>query len=71
MNTDRLIAFTQALVRERSLSGEERPVVDVVAGEMRARGFDQMWVDANGSTIGVIDGAGLGPQCCWTRIATR
>ncbi|MCC6190353.1 MAG: YgeY family selenium metabolism-linked hydrolase [Anaerolineales bacterium] len=61
MNTERLIAFTQALVRQRSLTGEEQPVIQLILDEMRALGFDQAWVDANGSAIGLIAGARPGP----------
>lgn len=57
MNTDRLIAFTQALVREQSPSSREGRVVEVILAEMRALGFDLAWADANGSAIGVINGA--------------
>ena len=41
MNAERLIAFTQALVRQRSLTGEEQPVIQLILDEMRALGFDQ------------------------------
>src|SRR3990172_6046509 len=57
MDTQRLVIFTQSLVRERGLSGEERNVVELILAEMRALGFDQAWADANGSAIGVIEGA--------------
>jgi len=56
MNTDRLIAFTQSLVREKSLSGDEGRVVELILAEMHALGFDRVWVDTNGSAIGVIEG---------------
>jgi hypothetical protein len=36
MNVERLIAFTQALVRQPSLSGEEGPVVALVLAEVRS-----------------------------------
>ena len=36
MNTDRLISFTQSLVREKSLSGDEGRVVELILAEMRA-----------------------------------
>ncbi|MCC7361570.1 MAG: YgeY family selenium metabolism-linked hydrolase [Anaerolineales bacterium] len=61
MNTERLLAFTQSLVRQRSLSGEEGAVIQLVVAEMRALGFDHVWVDANGSAIGVVEGAQAGP----------
>jgi putative selenium metabolism hydrolase len=56
MNPDRLIAFTQTLVRQRSLSGEEAAVVQIITDEMRALQFDRVWVDANGSAVGVVEG---------------
>lgn len=61
INNDRLIAFAQALVRRPSLSGEEQAVVELIVAEMRALGFDRVWVDANGSAAGVIEGARPGP----------
>jgi putative selenium metabolism hydrolase len=61
MNVERLIAFTQALVRQQSLSGEEGAAVALVLAEMRALGFDRVWADENGSAIGVIEGAQPGP----------
>jgi putative selenium metabolism hydrolase len=61
MNTERLIAFTQALVRQRSLSGEEAAVVQIITDEMQALQFDRVWVDDNGSAIGIIEGARPGP----------
>lgn len=57
MNTERLLQFTQDLVRLPSLSGEEQHVATRVQSEMTALGFDRVWQDANGSVIGVIEGA--------------
>lgn len=54
---DRLITFTQDLVRLRSLSGEEEAVARRVQAEMTTLGFDQVWMDANGSVVGIITGA--------------
>jgi len=61
MNVERLIAFTQALIRQQSLSGEEGAAVALVLAEMRALGFDRVWADENGSAVGVIEGAQPGP----------
>jgi putative selenium metabolism hydrolase len=61
MSNDRLVAFTQALVRCPSLPGEEGPVTALVTREMEALGYDQVWVDANGSAVGVIRGRQPGP----------
>jgi putative selenium metabolism hydrolase len=82
MNNQALIEFAQRLVRTRSLSGEESPVTQVVFEEMRTLGFDKVWVDENGSAIGVIEGdqpgktilfdahtdtVGIAPGSVWTK----
>jgi putative selenium metabolism hydrolase len=56
MDKQRLISFAQELIRERSLSGEEQAVVSKITAEMKTLGFDDVWVDAYGSAIGVIQG---------------
>lgn len=61
MNTSALIEFTQRLIRQPSLPGEEGPVTQVVVEEMNRLGFDRVWVDKNGSAIGVVEGARPGP----------
>jgi putative selenium metabolism hydrolase len=82
MNKQALIEFTQRLVRQKSLSGEEGPVTQIVVEEMRRLGFDKVWVDENGSAIGVIEGkqpgktilfdahtdtVGIAPGSVWTK----
>lgn len=57
LNPERLIAFTQDLVRLPSLSGQEEAVARRVAAEMHALAFDQVWTDANGSVVGIIAGS--------------
>ncbi len=57
VNSERLIALTQTLVRTPSLSGQEQDVVQVILAEMRALGFDRVYADAHGSAIGIIHGA--------------
>lgn len=61
MDQQRLVEFTQALVRLPSLSGQEQQVAARVEEEMRALGYDGVEVDANGSVVGVIQGASAGP----------
>lgn len=56
-----LVAFAQDLIRIPSLSGEEQPVVARIVAEMRSLGFDEVMVDANGSAIGIVNGAQPGP----------
>jgi len=57
MNIDRLTSFVQSLVRTPSLSGEEKNIVALILAEMRAVGFDRAFADANGSAIGILQGA--------------
>jgi putative selenium metabolism hydrolase len=58
---ERLIAFTQTLIRCPSLPGEESVVVDIILGEMRSLGFDGFWRDDTGNAVGVVMGAVPGP----------
>lgn len=58
---ERLVELARALIRQRSLTGEEEPVVQLILAEMQALGFDRSWADANGSAIGEIAGARSGP----------
>jgi putative selenium metabolism hydrolase len=51
-----LIALTQDLVRQRTLSGHEEPVVRLIQERMRALGFDEVRVDEYGSVVGSVRG---------------
>ena len=62
LNFDQLIQFLQALIRIQSLSGQEQPLIDRGAAEMSSLGYDQVFTDANGSLIGIIEGAQTGPM---------
>ena len=61
MNTNKLIAFAQDLVRQPSPAGQEEAVVKRAETEMRALGYDRVWIDAVGNAIGVIEGTAAGP----------
>lgn len=61
INTQNLIRFLQTLVKTESLSGSEQFVAHQISDQMHQLGFDQVWIDVNGSVIGVIKGAWLGP----------
>jgi len=52
-----LTIFAQNLIRARSVTTEEKAVVEVLSAEMQRLGFDQVWVDAFGSLIGVVEGS--------------
>lgn len=56
MDEKALIAFTQDIIRIRSLSGEEEAVVERVLREMQNQGFDDIWVDSAGNALGIIQG---------------
>ncbi len=61
LNVDQLIKFLQALIQIESLSGQEQPLIDRVTAEMNSLGYDHVFTDANGSLIGLIEGAQSGP----------
>ena len=56
-----LIEFTRRLLCVRSVSGEEKAVVEALSVEMKRLGFDRVWVDDFGSLIGVVEGSQPGP----------
>jgi putative selenium metabolism hydrolase len=60
MDTERLIQFARALVQRPSPSGEEQAVAQRVEEEMRSLGFDEVYVDENGSVVGIVNGAHSG-----------
>jgi acetylornithine deacetylase/succinyl-diaminopimelate desuccinylase-like protein len=57
LDLNALTTFTQALVRRPTLAGEEKAAAELVAAEMQRLGYDQVWIDANGSVVGIIMGA--------------
>jgi len=61
MNKEALIDFTQRLIRQPSLSCEEGPISRIVLEEMKRLGFERVWIDENGSAIGLIEGEHSGP----------
>lgn len=48
-------------MRLTTLSGGEKPVIDLLAAEMRRLNYDEVWVDSDGNLIGLINGAQSGP----------
>ena len=53
-----LIAFTQELIRRKSVSGGEEAVTRLVSERLRALGFDEVWVEDFGTVVGSVHGAG-------------
>jgi putative selenium metabolism hydrolase len=61
IDQEKLVRRAQQLVQIPSFSGEEGPLIEAVAAEMRALRFDRVTVDENGSLIGLVQGAAAGP----------
>lgn len=51
---EQVITLCQELIRQRSYSGEEAGVVEVLSGYMKKMGFDDVTVDRYGNIIGCI-----------------
>jgi succinyl-diaminopimelate desuccinylase len=49
-----MVEFTRRLVAIPSLPGEEGQVAETVANEMRALGYDEVYIDPTGNVIGLI-----------------
>ncbi len=49
-----LIAFTQSLVRTKSLPGQEEQVIKLIERKMKALGYDEVIIDAMGNVVGRI-----------------
>lgn len=58
---DELIDFCRQLVAIESLSGAEEKAAEAVRLKMLELGFDEAWIDPNGSVIGKIKGGKPGP----------
>lgn len=56
-----LTKFLQSLISVPTLSGQEKPTLEIVAAEMHRLGYDQVLTDVNGSLIGMIEGDRSGP----------
>lgn len=63
---EQVITLCQELIRQRSYSGEEAGVVEVLSGYMKKMGFDDVTVDRYGNIIGCIRGRRPGKRFCLT-----
>ncbi|MFW6063443.1 MAG: YgeY family selenium metabolism-linked hydrolase [Chloroflexota bacterium] len=61
IQNEQLVHFLNSLVSQRSLSGEEGAIVELVGDEMRRLGFDEVRVDKYGSLTGAMVGEEPGP----------
>ncbi len=57
-----VVALTQQMIRQPSVSGQEKGVSDVLTDFFEANGFDGVHVDRYGNTIGHIKGNRPGPK---------
>lgn len=62
LDPERLLAFTQELIRTPSLSTEEAAISRLISDEMRRLGYDQVRVDELNNVVGVIRGSAPGPR---------
>ena len=53
---EQVISLCQALIQQKSYSGEEAGVVKVLSENMKAMGFDEVTVDRYGNIVGCIKG---------------
>lgn len=56
-----LVEFCRSLIRTPSLSKEEEAVSELIAGEMRRLGYDEVRSDELYNVVGVLKGKGDGP----------
>lgn len=61
MDLGKLLAFAQDIVRIPSFSGQEEQVARRIEYEMKALGYDAVWIDPVGNVIGVVEGRQPGP----------
>ncbi len=59
---EKTVALCGRLIQTPSYSGEERAVAELIAGEMRALGYDEVRFDACGSVIGCLRGSRPGAR---------
>jgi succinyl-diaminopimelate desuccinylase len=55
-----MIDFARASIRTRSLSGEEQAMAQLLKEELEKLGYDEVWIDDAGNTIGKMSGSGSG-----------
>jgi len=61
INLEKLTRFLQSLVQLNTEAGDEKPVIERVAAEMRRLRFDTVYIDSTGNAVGIIQGAQSGP----------
>jgi len=63
----KVVRFAQKLIQQKSLSGQEKPVVELCRKEAKALGFDEAYSDRMGSFIGKVKvGNGKGKKIILT-----
>jgi len=57
MSNQNLIEFLQKAIQTQSLTGHEKPFIELVISEMKQLGYDRIWIDDAGNAIGEIIGS--------------
>lgn len=60
-NNAKMVEFARQLVRTPSMSCQEAEVAKLVATEMKALGYDEVFTDAWGNVVGIVKGTEPGP----------
>jgi succinyl-diaminopimelate desuccinylase len=55
-----MIEFARESVRTKSLSGQEQDMANLLKEELEKLGYDKIWIDEAGNTIGKLNGSGSG-----------
>ncbi len=55
-----IVQFAQKLIRTRSLSSQEQAIASVVQAELEHLGYDRVWRDEVGNTVGLMRGSERG-----------
>lgn len=56
-----MIAFAQKLIQTKSITSHEKDVADLFLSEMQKLGYDQIFRDDVGNTVGLVNGPEAGP----------
>lgn len=57
----KMVEFAQKLLRTPSISGTEKDVAGILMEEMKKLGYDEVFSDAQGNVVGLINGTSPGP----------
>jgi putative selenium metabolism hydrolase len=59
---DDLVQFTQELIRIPCITGDEKAIAEATLAKLQEIEVDEAWIDGIGNVIGILKGAGTGPN---------